>query len=483
VEKPKLGIGRIWQRFLIVAKWTIGVLVVLGLLFVGINWFDEDLSLEAKALLIAPPNPYKPEENLYLALLGFDTKEGESPVAAGQARVAAYETEVAAALQDPQYILKEFPDSAWQKKEKLAFQGKVDFCLPLTKSCFGGVKIHKEEIGRLLKANRELYRRYSRLHGLKGYYETATPSFFIMSPYAPSGIRPLYLANIALRVQSGTRLQRKGATTDLGDDIHTWRLELTGSGSLISKMLAVAYLQGDYALLADIVADSTLDLEGSSLEIRSAVELSDEDDWKIGKLFAFEYRITAFFLNQMRVAKGKRLLADFPSEGRGWWERFLDQVSFLFIKINATQNLQARVTARLQKMAGANPREFFVARDTYHNWFRDNVEFGVHYFYNPIGKFMMGIASDAYENYYLRAYDGAAFQRLVRLGYEIRNQKVEDKAVPSFMQRNPQWASHPVDGRTFVWDEKKREIVVQTLGQQPEGRRFSIPVWRAAPRN
>ena len=83
----------------------------------------------------------------------------------------------------------------------------------------------------------------------------------------------------------------------------------------------------------------------------------------------------------------------------------------------------------------------------------------------------------------MRAYDGLAFQRLVRLGYEIRNQKVEDKAVPSFMQQHPQWASHPVDGRPFVWDETKREIAVQTLGQQPEGRRFSIPVWHAAPRN
>src|SRR2546425_11674099 len=43
VEKPKPGIGRIWRRFLIAARWTIGVLVVLGLLFIGINWYDEDL--------------------------------------------------------------------------------------------------------------------------------------------------------------------------------------------------------------------------------------------------------------------------------------------------------------------------------------------------------------------------------------------------------------------------------------------------------
>jgi len=64
MEKPKLGIGRILRIFLIASKWTIGALVGLGLLFVGINWFDEDISPEAKALLIAPANPYRPEENL-----------------------------------------------------------------------------------------------------------------------------------------------------------------------------------------------------------------------------------------------------------------------------------------------------------------------------------------------------------------------------------------------------------------------------------
>jgi hypothetical protein len=316
------------------------------------------------------------------------------------------------------------------------------------------------------------------LQGLKGYYETATPSYYFMTSYVPSSVRQLYLANIALRTRSGTRAQRNAAIADLRDDIRTWRRELTGSGSLISKMIAVANLQGDYALLADIIADRKLDLERFSTEIRSALELS-EDEWKIGKLFAFEYRLNAFLWDQMRFAKGKHPMVDSASEDKGWWERFVDQVTSPFFKINATQNLDAKVKTHLQKMADADPAEFFVARDAYRNWLRDNVEFGVHYAYNPIGKIMMGVASDVYENYSLRAYDGAAFQRLVRLGYEIRNQKVEDKSVPLFMQQHPQWASHPVDGRPFVWDENKREITVQTLGQQPKDRRFSIPVWSA----
>jgi hypothetical protein len=478
VEKTEQGVGRVWRRFLIAAKWTVGVLVVLSLLFVGINWFDEDLSPEARALLIAPPNPYASEENLYLALLGFDAKEGASPITAGLAKIAIYEREIAAFRKDPQHVLRIFPDAPWQNKEKLEFQGKVDFCLPLTKSCLVSVETHKREIDQLLKANLELYRRYSSLHGLKGYYETATPSIYLISPYAPSPIRQLYLVNIALRTQSGVRAQRNAAIADLLADIRTWRLELTGSGSLISKMLAVAHLQGDYALLADIIADGRLDLADASPEIQSTLELS-EDDWKIGKIVAFEYRISDFMWDELRVTKGKRLLLDTASE-ESWWDRSFDRISSLFIKINATQNLQARFATQQQKMADADPAKFFIARDAYHLWLRDNLEFRMHYIYNPFGKILIDIATSPYENYYLRAFDGAAFQRLVRLGYEIRSRKIEDKAVPLFIQNHPEWASHPVDGRPFIWDERKREIAVQTLGQQPKDRRFSIRVWSAA---
>jgi len=480
VEKPK-GIGGIWRKLLTVAKWAIGVLIALALLFIGINWFDEDLSPEAKALLAAPQNPYRPEENLYLALLGFDAPKGESTVAAGEARVTAYEKEIALALTDPPRGPNEFPDSAWDRRTKLEFQGKAEFCQPLGKSCLTGVEIHAAEIDRLIKANRELYNRYSSLRNLKGFYETATPSVYsILTGYVPRPVRQLYLANVAMRVRSGVRSQQKTAIADLGDDIRTWRRELTG-GSLIPKMVAVAYLQGDYALLSDIIADGSLDIDASSPVIRPVLELP-EDDWKIGNVFPFEFRFAAYVWSQVRVATGKSSVWDFSSEEGGWWVRFYERIASPFFKINATQNLDARVKAQLRKMADDDPKNFFAARDAYRNWLRDNVEFGTHYAYNPTGKLLLNIGSNALEGYPLRSYDGAAFQRLVRLGYEIRRQRITDRAIPTFMQQHPEWSSHPVDGRLFIWDENKREIAVQTLGQQPQGRRFSIPIWSQSPR-
>jgi hypothetical protein len=478
VEQAKSRIGWIWRRLLAVVKWAAGILVALVALFVGINLFDEDLSPEAKALLIAPPNPYRPEENLYLALLGFDAMEGSSPTEAGEARVAAYEKEVAAALKDPPNDIDAFPDKAWQKKQLLQFKGKTDFCQPLGRSCLAGVEIHRREINDLVSLNQELYRRYARLREPKGYYDIATPSpYSVMLGYPPGQVRQLYLANIALRAISSDRRQRNTAIVDLVADIRIWRAELTGTGSLISKLTAVVRLQGDYALLADIVADGKIHLEDNSRQILSVLELA-EDDWKIGSVFAFEYRLRNYIWEQTLFNKEAR--SRWGSEAQSdWWERGADRVSFLFFKRNATQNLDAKLQTHLQALGNSDPAKFLVALDDHRKWVSDHVDFGVHYVYNPFGKILMNVATVAYEDYYLRAFDGAAFQRLTRLGFEIRSRKIRDKAIPSFMQQHPEWASHPVDGSLFVWDETKRQITIKTMGKQPEGRRFSIPVWSA----
>jgi len=471
VEKPESRIRRIVRRALVVAKWTIGGLFILCLLLLGINAFDEDLSPEVRSLLTPLPNPYRPEENLYLALLGFDTKDGD-PIKAGQARLAAYEIEAVVALKEPQRV----PDAAWLQRVDLRFQGKVGFCTPLLKSCLAGVEAHAREIARLVKDNQELYRRYARLRELKGYHETATPSVFTPIGFGSPLTRQLYLADIALRARSGDRLRRNAAISDLLADLRVWRLELTGNGALISKMVAVANLQGDYGLLADIIADRRIDLDDTAQQIRTALD-SSERDWRIGSVLAYELMIHAYLFKQV-LARADTPTGD-STDDSAWWERFGIRASLFFFPLNATLNLQAEAMRQMREMWNAEPAKFFSMKEAYSRWVHKNLDPGVRYVYNPMGKILVAFGAEAYEGYPLRAYDGLAFQRMARLGYEIRRQRLEDKAIPEFIRQNPQWASHPVDGRPFLWDEKKREITVQTLGQQPKDRRFSIPIWSA----
>ena len=458
--------------------WLLGTSLALFLAMVAVNWSDEELTPEAKALLKAPPDPYKPEENLYLALLGLDAPQGASPVAAGRTRVAGYEDELAAGLRNPEYV---FPHLMERRSKRMPFQGVLGFCRPLQDSCYADVELHRDEIEASLKANRELFERYSRLRGMKGYYETGTPSFYMLVPYAPPDVRQLVLADIALRMKADSLAKQKAAFADLGDDIRTWRRMLAGSGSLISKMIAVANLQGDYALLADVIADPDAELDRFSAEIGAMLDLSSESEWKIGAIFAYEYRADAYLWDQMRAAR-RRSAADAPADDSyEWWELYLDRIKPPFLKINATQNLHARVMMQLEKVADAAPGEYFAAWKAYQDWLGRNVQPGLNYVYNPTGKSLVAIGAEAYEDYPLRAYDAAAFKRLVRLGYEIRKRKIDDKAIPSFMQQHPEWATHPVDGKLFLWDGTKREIAVQTLGRQPKDRRFGIRAWSAVP--
>jgi len=52
-----------------------------------INIPDEALTAAAQALSVAPPDPYAPEDNAYLALAGLDAHPGVAPVEAGRVRV------------------------------------------------------------------------------------------------------------------------------------------------------------------------------------------------------------------------------------------------------------------------------------------------------------------------------------------------------------------------------------------------------------
>jgi hypothetical protein len=162
------------------------------------------------------------------------------------------------------------------------------------------------------------------------------------------------------------------------------------------------------------------------------------------------------------------------SDDRQWSDYFLGY----FLKRDATLNLHAKLMVQLQKVADADPKEHFAMVNTLRDAMLENRVLGLRWLYNPAGQYVLydpGIV-DTHSGIALRVHDAAAFQRLVRLGYEVGSRKIESKNIPSFLQQDAQWAVHPVDGRAFVWDEKKQQLAMQPLAKQPPGRRFWIPV-------
>ena len=470
---------RPWVRLRPLVKWAgifAGALcgIALALLVVAllVNWHDEELTPEARALLTVPANPYRPEDNIYLALAGFEAPPGESPIAEGEARVAHYNRGLDATLRDPS---AENVDALTVKNPRgLAFAGQFEFAEPV-ESYWDDVPPHRANVEEVLGNNLELYQRYLALHHQAGYYETARPSYLAPVFFVPRNLRTLFLAESVLRLRSADADGQQQAMTDLEADMQLWRRVLTGTGGLISKMIAIAYLHWDELVMSDLIADPNAPVPLGASNADAVAPLFALDDWDISRAYGFEFRAQTELLHQTRNLY--RLGWSSPETRRGPLRRFIDRIGnrigAQFFKLNATENLFAAQVTRLTRAAAPGVLETAAppSPERLATW---------RSLYNPVGKVLAAVSAGAYEPYPARAWDGAAFQRLLRLSYEIRRQRIGPAAIPAFLRKHPEWSTHPADGRPFLWDVRTGTIRVQTLGPQPAGRAFALHVWRPA---
>jgi hypothetical protein len=471
-----------------ILRWlgiAVGVLLAVILLLFAAAWLinlhDESLTPQAQALLQIPPNPYKPEDNIYLALMGFDAPSGQSVITDGQSRVDYYDQHLDAVLRDPS--ADAIASLTVKDPRRLQFKGNCDFLHPLDSSVWSEVPQHRDEIQKLMADNLELYQRYLGLLSLRGYFETARPSYVTPFPMWASETRKLFLADLVLRMRSEVPAsQSRTALTDLESDVQTWRTVLRGQGALISKMIAINNLQGDYLVVADMIADPRLALSLSEQDADSLVPPPDLKDWDIGTALAGEFRMSSSVLRQTNELASMNWVSEGQARSgvRGWLNRLSDRIGRHFYKLNATENVFAVRTAR-QIQAAADPVQLFGTQNESVTPPPGNGGlWNQRLIYNPVGKILAAVSDGAYDNYALRAWDGAALQRLVRLGYEIHRQRIQSAGIPAFLQQHPEVATHPADHRPFVWDPQRAEIRVQTVAKQRAGRRFSIRVWQPA---
>jgi hypothetical protein len=479
----------IWPTIRFLLKWggiVSGCLVLVALLLFAAAWTinlrDEPLTPESQALLVPPPDPYAPEDNIYVGLAGLDAPPGESVTAVGLARIERFDRQIELALRDPR------PETlggvaTQDPGPRLEFRGDVSFCEPLNRSVWSDAPAHKADIAKLLADNAELYQRYVGLHRRPGFYETAHPGITAPPVYLPAvPIRKLFLADAALRLRTGEPRVERAALADLTDDVSVWRAVLTGRGALISKMIAIAYLQGDYLVLADMIADSQAPVPVGAADADVVVPLFALGDWNIGSTFAEEFRAEVFTLEQLQRASatGLRVPERYPGDILlQSWNRVGNIASAHFFKLDASENLFARNAAQLNASAAAAPAAFAAkSRQPLESLAASERSWTVWLSYNPIGNILAAIVAPGLTGYAPRAWDAAALQRLVRLSYEIRRQGIETAGIPAFLAQHPEWSTHPGDGRPFLWDAKNGELRVQTVGRQPAGRRFSIRIWQ-----
>ncbi|HYM28851.1 MAG TPA: hypothetical protein VET66_11920, partial [Steroidobacteraceae bacterium] len=432
--------GRVLRPMAKAVGMVIGGLLALALLAFAVvfvvNIPDEALSPAAQSLLVAPPNPYAPEDNAYLVLAGLDAPPGVAPVEAGQVRVEHYNRELAFVERNP--TPQNIDDLKLTDPHRLEFAGEFEFAQPLD-SYWDDIPRHQADVEARLADNLELYQRYLALQRTRGYYETELPSMLAPVYFVPSNLRTLFLAEVVLRLRGRDPRQQAEALADLEADMRVWKSVLTGQGAIISKLLAIAYLHWDELLLADMIADPKAPVPLGDGDAEQVAPLFALDDWDISRAYPFDFRVQAAFLRQSRQQfHAGWMPPGTPGGLPGLLARTNMKIGAHFFQTNATINLFAAQVARLTRQAAPAPHDEPAADEVHLASFRS--------VYNPIGKYLAAVAG-AHEPYPARAWDGAAFQRLLRLSYEIRRQRVAAAAIPTFLARHPEWAHHPADGR------------------------------------
>ncbi len=426
-----------------------------------VNAHDEPLAAASAALLRAPANRLDSADNIYVALQGFDAPPAESVIAAGEARIEHYNRSVDGVLRNGAPRLD---DLRLQETHPLRFSGDISFIRPLESSVWDEAPQHARELATLLADNHELLERYIHLIPLRGYYETARPSALAPAAPVPNEVRRLFLAQLALQMRAHGRIERQLALAELEGDIGLWRRVLTGEGTLLWKMLAIAFLQSDYLLLADLIADPAVQLDPREEYADSLVPLFDAADFDLGRAFAAEFRI--------QVATLRNPAADARWGAHGWLEQLGNRLTDYFLKPNATENLLTADTQRWMACA-ADPVEFYrgaAPRAARGSWV-------LPVSYNPLGRVLSTLLTQPYGGYPPRAWDEAALQRLVRAQYEIRQHGLVPAQVAEFLQAHPQWSTHPADRRPFLFDPATGALSVQTVSRHPPAWRFSVHIW------
>ncbi|HEX4389477.1 MAG TPA: hypothetical protein VH109_12705 [Steroidobacteraceae bacterium] len=445
----------------VLAFFAIG-LSALALLVAGIavaayvlNAHDEQLSSQARAFLVAPPNDLKPEDNLFVQLAGLSAPSGGSTTAAGLALAARYERVYASS--PPDY--EELKHLTEPDPTALNFVGAAQFCAMRDGSVWTDAPAHEADLASLSIDNAELYGRYLDLPRQRGFYDFTAGSALTVF-FTSTGLRCLFLADVTLRLRSASSAVRAQALGALTRDILVWRTMLTGDGGLVSKMLPIGYLHADYLVLADALADPAFVLPevNDPNEVAPLFELAA---WDIGDVFPVELR---FFVKDLHLTVES--------------ERAKDKTRYF--QLNATTNLHAARVAALMKLAAPDPEHYAALISLEGEQRREYGYSAFAHLFNPVGHALEVIAAPAWNDYLPRAWDGAALQRLVRLAYEIRHQRIAPDGIAAFIRAHPEIATHPGDGRAFEYDAAKHELRMHPLGKQTSGqqRRYAIPVWR-----
>lgn len=393
-----------------------------------------DAPLEVKAAAMGEPRAAGVAEasNAYLAAIGMGADDGADSLAFARAWLA----EARAAARDGRP----------EKQREARRAQRPALCDAAQTSCLTALpdKAAAAVVATApLEAYREDIERYEKLIAYRAFEEITDYPFGMESQfprYAPMGAaQRAWLARAALALQAG-RVDEALAAVER--DIAFQRLMLSGTRTLVGRMVAAANYTRDLSFVADLLQTSLADLKPHAPRLQAMLKPIEPAALNLDELMAGEFGMMKRFLHNP---------AD-SGETSGWQEQL--RMRF-FYKRNASINEAHAFYSGKQQWLRKPPAQ--LARDV-QDEARDGQMQPWDYLYNPMGKILTRVAMPSFSAYALRLHDLDAMNRLLGLAAEIIAADVPAEGVADFVAKSDARFFDPYSGKPMTWDAASRQL-------------------------
>ncbi|MDR2174015.1 MAG: hypothetical protein LBE32_07445 [Burkholderiales bacterium] len=450
-------------------KWTFLVAMTLFTLAVLINWRDEALSDEALALLETTPIKVPDNENIFVAMAGFNAPEGDDIFEVGRRRIEKIEKELE---KDPSGFKLTFEGFKEQgEREELRWQemNPPFDCLYDEKTDFlECIHSQKDRLEKTLTANETLIRRYHLLHELPHYATHQNPNaLFFMEWYsAASYVQRSLVARALLDIESRNA---DAGLTFFRKEQAFWRRIFEEKSFLFDSMAAMTMMTINVHRLSLLLSSASVNVEGQALEWREMLMPLSHEQYRLRSAIKGEIRFMHNVLPTMkkRVSYQEEVerldvVCPFIKTDTGTcsaWRVWLKQnFQTFFFQPNATFNYGVPFFKTWLSLTDLPWKEYIEQRDEALAPLAVRSEPGIGWIYNPVGK---GQSHYIYlwDTYVGRLHDLDAYLRMVRLQLELRLKKIPSEEISAFIEQLDEAYCAPCSD--FSWDAETRMLSFQ----------------------
>ena len=455
---------RVLRFFWKLLKWSFLLVIVLTALLVAINWRDEPLSDEARALLAEKPANVPDRENIYVAMAGLDAPEGADIFEAGRNRIEA--TKKTQGLHPLE--VKHAADQ--DTKEKLAWQAtNPPFDARISQGTHfpESVRAKKDLIQAALAANKILIQRYRSMQELPEY---AAPKFFSLF-YDSIDYQQMMKTQRFLLAQA--LLDMEAGNTGAGlsffkKDLAMWRRVLEQKTYLLDTMFAVRSMTNDIYVLNLLLASPSTQAEMQRDEWRELLEPLSQEQYSLFSAVKGEIKFAYHtgpalkrWVSYKDLANQSlhfcRLFQTGMSECPVWRSWLEQNSTVFFLQPTATINHFVPAYQAQLKLTSLSWQDYLEQRDRILKPLVDAYDKPkIDWIYNPIGKSQASYSVRIYDSYVERMHDLDTYLQLVRLQLELRLAKVPTAEIPDFVRTHSPASGSGAPGAEFSWDAQTR---------------------------